>query len=137
MKLVERHIITKNHPLWSEIDQKAFLSKNLFNLANYHYRQHFFAHHQKLNFNQLYHLRDDVPKYGAKKPVFQGHRIARGLYKTAKGRLLNADVNGSFNITRKVIPDVLDQGIKGLPFNPVMLDPRAFDWIGQPLSRFA
>ncbi|MFB2968482.1 RNA-guided endonuclease InsQ/TnpB family protein [Aerosakkonema sp. BLCC-F183] len=66
---------------------------------------------------------DDVPKYGAKKPVFQGHRIARGLYKTAQGRLLNADVNGSFNITRKVIPDVFDQGIKGLPFNPVVLDP--------------
>jgi transposase len=55
--------------------------------------------------------------------VFKGHRIARGLYKTANGRILNADVNGSFNITRKVIPDVLDQGIKGLPFNPVVLDP--------------
>ncbi|HEY9849158.1 MAG TPA: transposase [Leptolyngbyaceae cyanobacterium] len=66
---------------------------------------------------------DELPKYGAKKPVFQGRRIARGLYKTANGRLLNADVNGSFNITRKVIPDVLDQGIKGLPFNPVVLDP--------------
>ena len=66
---------------------------------------------------------DDVPKYGEKKPEFKGHRIARGLYKTGNGRLLNADVNGSFNITRKVIPDVFDQGIKGLPFNPVVLDP--------------
>jgi IS605 OrfB family transposase len=66
---------------------------------------------------------DALPKYGEKKPVFQGRRIARGLYKTAKGRLLNADVNGSFNIIRKVIPDVLDQVIKGLPFNPVVLDP--------------
>ncbi|MBD2182383.1 IS200/IS605 family element transposase accessory protein TnpB [Planktothrix sp. FACHB-1355] len=66
---------------------------------------------------------DALPKYGEKKPVFQGHRVARGLYKTAQGRLLNADVNGSFNITKKVIPDVLDQGIKGLPFNPVVLDP--------------
>uniref|UniRef100_UPI0038995BED zinc ribbon domain-containing protein n=1 Tax=Aerosakkonema funiforme TaxID=1246630 RepID=UPI0038995BED len=66
---------------------------------------------------------DALPKYGEKKPVFQGKRITRGLYKTANGRLLNADVNGSFNITRKVIPDVLDQGIKGLPFNPLVLDP--------------
>ncbi|MCA2863349.1 MAG: transposase, partial [Microcystis sp. M049S1] len=40
MKLVERHIITPYHPLWSEIDHCAFLSKNLFNLANYHYRQY-------------------------------------------------------------------------------------------------
>ncbi len=38
-------------------------------------------------------------------------------------QLLNADVNGAFNIIRKVIPDVIDQGIKGLPFNPVVLDP--------------
>jgi hypothetical protein len=45
------------------------------------------------------------------------------LYKTGTNQLLNADVNGSFNIIRKVIPDVLDQGIKGLPFNPVVLDP--------------
>lgn len=65
MKLVERHIIAKNHPLWSEIDHKAFLSKNLFNLANYHYRQHFFEHHQKLNFNQLYHLLSQSPDYKA------------------------------------------------------------------------
>jgi len=55
MKLVERHVINKNHPSWSEIDHLAFLSKNLFNLANYHYRQHFFKHQQPLNFNQLYH----------------------------------------------------------------------------------
>lgn len=65
MKLVERHIITKKHPLWSEIDQKAFLSKNLFNLANYHYRQHFFVHREKLNFNQLYHLLSQTPDYKA------------------------------------------------------------------------
>ena len=56
MKLVERHIITKSPPCWSEIDHYAFLSKNLFNLANYHYRQYFFENSQKLSFNQLYHL---------------------------------------------------------------------------------
>lgn len=55
MKLVERHIINKNHSCWSEIDRNCFLSKNLFNLANYHYRQYFFQHQAKLNFNQLYH----------------------------------------------------------------------------------
>ena len=63
MKLVERHIITKNHGFWSEIDHKAFLSKNLFNFANYHYRQYFFEHQQKLNFNQLYHLVSKTPDY--------------------------------------------------------------------------
>ncbi|WP_287279658.1 MULTISPECIES: hypothetical protein [unclassified Okeania] len=45
------------------------------------------------------------------------------MYKTGEKKLLNADVNGAFNIIRKVIPDVFDQGIKGLPFNPVVLEP--------------
>ncbi len=63
MKLVERHIIAQNHPLWSEIDHYAFLSKNLFNLANYHYRQYFFENSQKLSFNQLYHLVSKTSDY--------------------------------------------------------------------------
>lgn len=247
MKLVECHIITKKHPFWSSIDHKAFLSKNLFNLANYHYQQYFCQHHQKFNLNQLYHQLsptddykallinvskqiisrldsawisyfhtvrawnehpenflgkpaipkyqdnlkggnflphlhesiskkvlkkgicllsmsntkiptlpkeiikarivpkiqgikviiteefytspssalngDTLPKYGNKKPEFKEKRMAGGLYKTGNIRLLNADINGSFNMMKKVIPDVFDQGIKGLPFNPVVLDP--------------
>jgi transposase len=312
MKLVERHIITKSDPCWSEIDRYAFLSKKLFNLANYHYHQYFFENSQKLGFNQLYHRvsktsdylalptkvskqiirrleqawisyfaafkawekqpekflgkpkiinykdktkgknlliysqesiskkplkegichlsrsdlkmttsrreiiavrivpksscyvieilyerreettdkqqitgvdlgvnnlmavttnqtgvapllvngrplkaintfynkqrskqqaqlkgikviiteesytsqssaldRDELPKYGEEKPLFKGKRLTRGLYRMGTNQLLNADVNGAFNIIRKVIPDVIDQGIKGLPFNPL------------------
>ncbi|NEQ76859.1 MAG: IS200/IS605 family element transposase accessory protein TnpB [Okeania sp. SIO2C9] len=66
---------------------------------------------------------DDLPKYGEQKPKFSGKRVTRGLYKTRENKLLNADVNGSLNIIKKVIPDVFDQGIKGLPFNPVVVDP--------------
>jgi len=66
---------------------------------------------------------DKLPKYGEEKPKFTGKRVFRGLYKTGENKLLNADINGSFNIIRKVIPDVIDQGIRGLPFNPVVLDP--------------
>lgn len=32
---------------------------------------------------------------------FSGTRIRRGLYRTADGTLLNADVNGALNILRK------------------------------------
>ncbi len=35
--------------------------------------------------------------------------MARGLYKTGDNKLLNADVNGAFNIIRKVIPDVFGE----------------------------
>ena len=33
--------------------------------------------------------------------VFRGERIKRGLYKSSKGILLNADINGALNILRK------------------------------------
>lgn len=45
---------------------------------------------------------DDIPVYGeTKNPKFSGHRIKRGLYRTGNGQLINADVNGSYNILRK------------------------------------
>lgn len=45
---------------------------------------------------------DDIPVYGeAENPKFSGRRIKRGLYHAGNGRLINADVNGSYNILRK------------------------------------
>jgi len=41
MKLVEKHIISKNHKSYKEIDHLAFLSKNLYNKGNYIIRQEF------------------------------------------------------------------------------------------------
>ncbi|MCR5796788.1 MAG: transposase [Eubacterium sp.] len=48
--------------------------------------------------------KDDIPVYNADNPgsyIFSGSRIHRGLYKTANGRTVNADVNGALNILRK------------------------------------
>lgn len=48
--------------------------------------------------------RDELPVYNSDNPreyVFSGRRIHRGLYRTADGRELNADVNGALNILRK------------------------------------
>ncbi|MGB3511570.1 MAG: hypothetical protein WBA93_20500 [Microcoleaceae cyanobacterium] len=39
MKLVERHIIQKNHRFYPEIDRLCFLSKKIYNYANYLVRQ--------------------------------------------------------------------------------------------------
>ena len=46
---------------------------------------------------------DEIPIYGEsdKKPAFSGNRVSRGLYRTKNGFLLNADVNGSYNILVK------------------------------------
>ncbi|MCV3216168.1 hypothetical protein OGM63_22090 [Plectonema radiosum NIES-515] len=71
------------------------------------------------------HDNDKIPVYSRVNFVrlFSGSRIKRGLYRTAKKQLINADINGSMNIIRKVIPHVFDQGIKALPFMPIVVDP--------------
>ena len=47
---------------------------------------------------------DLVPKYGEKPKgyKFSGRRVKRGLYRSAKGYLVNADLNGAGSILRKV-----------------------------------
>ena len=46
---------------------------------------------------------DEIPVYKdvQTKPQFSGKRISRGLYQSKDGRVLNADVNGSYNILVK------------------------------------
>lgn len=46
---------------------------------------------------------DEIPTYGEsdKKPAFSGKRVSRGLYRAKNDFLLNADVNGSYNILVK------------------------------------
>ncbi|MGA9379902.1 MAG: hypothetical protein WBV73_14155 [Phormidium sp.] len=53
MQLVERHIIQKNHKYYREIDKLCWLSKNLYNYANYTIRQHFFQTGEYLNYNRI------------------------------------------------------------------------------------
>ena len=42
---------------------------------------------------------DNIPVYGeTENPKFSGRRIKRGLYRSSDGQLINADVNGAYNI---------------------------------------
>jgi putative transposase len=47
---------------------------------------------------------DSLPKYGEKPEGWKasGKRIKRGLYQSVDGTVMNADLNGSANILRKV-----------------------------------
>ena len=48
--------------------------------------------------------KDNIPVYNNDNPktyTFSGKRIHRGLYQSANGKTLNADVNGALNIMRK------------------------------------
>lgn len=58
---------------------------------------------------------DVLPTYEeGKTHTFSGKRIKRGLYRSMKGILMNADVNGAYNIIRKVVPNAFANGIEGL-----------------------
>ncbi|AFZ05865.1 transposase, IS605 OrfB family [Oscillatoria nigro-viridis PCC 7112] len=46
MQLVARHVIKPNHRFYREADRLSWLCKNLYNSANYIYRQNFFASQQ-------------------------------------------------------------------------------------------
>jgi putative transposase len=52
---------------------------------------------------------------------FSGRRIKRGLYKSKKNILINSDVNGSYNILRKCIPEFVynNDRIKGISLYPI------------------
>ncbi len=69
---------------------------------------------------------DPIPVYqkGQKNQVaFSGKRINRGLYRTGKRKLINADVNGSLNIMRKAVPNAFSYGIEGVVVHPVGVTP--------------
>ncbi len=70
---------------------------------------------------------DKIPVYGdeeAMEAQFSGYRSSRGMYKIKGEKTrINADVNGSYNIMRKVIPTVFDRGIEGVVVRPTRVTP--------------
>jgi putative transposase len=56
-----------------------------------------------------------------KQEVYAGKRVKRGLFQAADGRRLNADINGAFNILRKVVPDAFGNGIGGVVVHPARI----------------
>jgi putative transposase len=83
MILVERHIIKHSHQHWLSIDRLSFLSKNLYNAANYICRQYFFATGKKYSLTDLYHLIKDSVDYSAL-PTKVSKQIIKRLVSTWK-----------------------------------------------------
>jgi putative transposase len=50
-----------------------------------------------------------------KREQYAGKQIRRSLFRTADGVLINADVNGAYNIITKAFP----KGIEGVVVHPV------------------
>lgn len=67
---------------------------------------------------------DEIPTYSKQKEQkfkFSGRRIKRGLYKSKNGILINADINGAYNILRKEFPNDFVNGIEGFAVNPYVV----------------
>jgi putative transposase len=56
-----------------------------------------------------------------KQEAYVGARIKRGLFRASDGRWLNADINGAYNILRKVVPNAFGNGIGGVVVHPVRI----------------
>ena len=64
---------------------------------------------------------DPIPDLKEKNVDFSGMRIQRGLYRSKNGSVINADVNGSYNIMRKEVGDVVIPTDRGFVFNPIRI----------------
>jgi putative transposase len=68
-----------------------------------------------------------MPTYGevreGEKVKFSGTRIKRGLYRSGSGKLINADVNASYNILRKAFPNAFAEGIERCVVHPRLVTP--------------
>jgi putative transposase len=57
--------------------------------------------------------------------IYMGKRVSRGMFKSQDGLLINADINGAFNIIRKVVPlfnfSSLRYGIEGVAVHPLRI----------------
>ena len=50
---VEKHIIKSNHKYYKLLDNFCFMSKNLYNFANYNVRQRFVKDNEWLKYNEM------------------------------------------------------------------------------------
>ena len=51
----------------------------------------------------------------------KSRRVHRGLFQANDGRKINADINGAYQIMRKVFPNVNADGIEGVALRPTVV----------------
>ncbi len=57
---------------------------------------------------------------------YAGKRTSRGLFRSLKGIIINADVNAAYNIIRKAFPKAFADGIEGVGLHPVRIHSHIF-----------
>jgi len=119
MYLVERHIIKTKNPLYKELDNVCFLSKNLYNKALYIVRQHYFNTKEYLDYCKMC-------KYLAKNKDVDYYalntRVSRGTL-----RLLDKNFKSFFSLIKKK---------KSKDYNKFVRIPRYLDKQGRYIAVF-
>ncbi len=65
-----------------------------------------------------------------KHETYVGKRIKRGLFKTSNGKIINADVNGAYNIMKKAFPNTVSvDGIEAFGLVPQVIQQNIVDSI--------
>ncbi len=58
-----------------------------------------------------------------KRDSYAGKRISRGLFRSSNGTIINADINASYNIMRKAVPNsIVDDGIEDVELHPLLVE---------------
>src|SRR5690349_23977511 len=84
MQLVEQHVIDRRDPRYAVIDEAAFKSKNLYNAANYEYRQAFIHEGRYLTYYEVQKQMQSHEAYKAL-PAKVSQQILRVLDRNWKG----------------------------------------------------
>jgi putative transposase len=109
------------------LSRLCHLSKNLFNEANYIIRQEFLSNGKWIRNNEIDKIlkssENSKCSFLDNEPLkrntkYLGKRIKRGLFQSLNGTIINADLNGAYNIIKKVFPNAFADGIEGLGVTP-------------------
>ena len=59
----------------------------------------------------------------------KSRRVHRGLFVSNNGTKINADVNGAYQILKKVIPNAFADGIEGVGLHPTVIQMGNREWV--------
>ena len=125
MQLVEQHVIKNNHKFYKELDRLCFLSKNLYNVANYYIRQEFTTNENYLNYSvmdKLLNVENIDYKQLPSKVAQQTLKLLDKNWKSFFQATRNYKKNSSRFLSRPKLPKYKDK-IKGR--NPVIYTTQA------------
>jgi len=117
----ETHMGKQNNQQFVQIPHTRFIEMLRYKgeLVGIQVETHEESYTSKASFLDL----DPIPTYSPQRqesPSFSGKRIARSWYRASDGRVIHADINGSYNVLRKSSsdPSQLGRGVVGAAVHP-------------------